>query len=58
MFEFYTRLSRTTRLRIGIVGLVVGSVGLYLDSRVDEHRNDTVKEKLAKEQEAGVRERD
>ena len=45
MFSWYTSLSRTTRLRLGVVGMVVAGAGLYLDSRVDEHRSEqTVRE--------------
>ena len=40
MLGWYGRLSRATRLRLGLVGLAVGAAGLYLDSRVDEHRRD------------------
>ena len=38
MFGWYTSLSRTVRLRLGLVGIAVGVAGLYLDSRVNEDR--------------------
>jgi hypothetical protein len=35
VLQWYTSLSRQTRLVMGLVGLAVGSLGLYLDSRVN-----------------------
>ncbi len=45
MLSWYTGLSRKLRLRIGILGVVVSSLALWLDSSISpESKNKTVGE--------------
>jgi hypothetical protein len=48
--NWYTSLPRKTRVTIGLVGLLVGSLGIYLDSRVtDDNASKTLGEVMREE---------
>ena len=47
--NWYTSLPRKTRLALGIAGLCVGSLGLYLENRVTEDNSTKTLKDVLKE---------